>query len=113
MDKKKKRLGGVALVGIISALFAAACKGKGDDFKPNNNIEPEVYGPPFTNSEDIDAKEENTGFITKEDISGNISLWDISDNRKEAPPSDGFKPADNIAYPVYGPPKGKNNEATE
>ena len=131
IDKKKKKLGGVAMVGIASALLAAACKGSnGSPFNPANNINDDVYGPPIINSKDYDPSlnhntevygppedmqdADDDGFSFKEDEGAGIYPRDISGNiRKEAVSSDDYDPSANIAEPVYGPPAGEPEEATE
>ena len=131
LDKKKKKLGGAAMVGIASALLAAACKGENKDFSPASNATSTLYGPPYTNSEDYDPSVNmngevygppedmignGTGGITFEQVpSDDINKQDLSGNLQAAPDTEdgeGFKPADNIAEPVYGPPAG-SDEATE
>ena len=125
----RKKLGGVAMVGIASALLAAACKGKQDtSFTPSSNATPTLYGPPVEASDGYDPslnynndvygppeemEKKPSGGITFEQVpSDGVSAHDLSGNLKEDLSDDGFKPADNIADPVYGPPAG-SDEATE
>ena len=131
IEKKKKKLGGVAMVGIASALLAAACKGTQDTpFNPAKNKNDDVYGPPIMAADDYEPSdnynndvygppedmlgESDDGFSFKEDTSSDFNPRDISGNlRKEDISSDDYDPRANIAEPVYGPPAGEPEEATE
>ena len=129
IDRKKKKLGGVAMVGIASALLAAACKSSQDaPFNPSNNKNADVYGPPIETTGDYDPaynmnndvygppedmEKKPSGGITFEQVTPEgINPRDLSGNLEEDLSDDGFKPADNIAEPVYGPPAGEK-DATE
>ena len=145
MRKKTGKRGILAIIGMVSALFASACGGKGEQFNPAVNEPETVYGPPFTSSEDYDPAENineevygppewfgeepaedtapseeesmndiSSNFSFREDTSGNVSAHDVSANIKQdiSGGDENFKPADNIAEPVYGPPAG-DKDATE
>lgn len=133
MRRKTNKRGILAVIGMVSALFAGACGGQGrEQYNPANNEPETVYGPPFTSSEDYDPADNINGdvygppewfsiddpheepeedvssnFSFREDTSGNFNARDISGNLKpDLSGSDGFNPKDNIAEPVYGPPAG-------
>lgn len=132
MKRKTKKAGVLAAIGMASALIAA-CGSKNEQFKPDENIastlyapeysdsddfdpaqnEPyEVYGPPVEDSESSEDSSSSTGLTWRLDTSDNSGASDVSTNLKEVKPGGDFKPADNIAEPVYGPPAG-TEEATE
>ena len=144
MRRKTNKRGILAIIGMVSALFASAC-GQGEQFDPKNNAPETLYGPPFTSSEDYDPSENineevygppewfgeepsedtapkeeesmkdvSSNFSFREDTSGNTSAHDVSANIKQdiSGGDENFKPADNIAEPVYGPPAG-DKDATE
>ena len=130
MRRKNSKLGGIAIAGIASALLAAACKGGQDtSFTPSSNSDSTLYDSPVTTSDNYDPslnynndvygppeemEKQPSGGITFEQIpSDGMNAHDLSGNlREDVSGDDDFKPADNIAEPVYGPPAG-NNEATE
>ena len=137
MRRKNDKFSVLAIIGMASALFATACKGSGNTpFNPVNNIEADVYGPPITSSEDYDpalniqediygppedfmddsSEGSSSGGISFQEVSPNDTFTpDISGNlKKDTSGDDGeFKPADNIAEPVYGPPAGESEGANE
>ena len=146
MRKKTNKRGVLAIIGMVSALFASACGSSGEHYDPAQNAPETLYGPPFTSSEEYDPAnnlnedvygppewfgeepEDNTTPEEEEpmtDLSSNFSFRkDTSDNNQSAHDvsanikqdvsggDDNFKPADNIAEPVYGPP-ASSKDATE
>ena len=134
MRRKNGKFSVLAIIGMASALFATACKGSEASYDPSINYEPTVYGPPVTTSQDYDPAEnipdefygppesfeepdeKPSGGITFREVSPNDTFSpDISGNlKKDVSGDDGeFKPSDNIAEPVYGPPAGENEGANE
>ncbi|MBR6308225.1 MAG: hypothetical protein IKR39_06410 [Lachnospiraceae bacterium] len=145
MRRKTNKRGILAIIGMVSALFASACGSSGEHYDPAQNAPETLYGPPFTSEEEYDPAdnlnedvygppewfgeepEDNTApvedesmkdissnFSFREDTSGNTSAHDVSANLKQdiSGGDSNFKPADNIAEPVYGPPAG-DKSATE
>ncbi|MBO4823901.1 MAG: hypothetical protein J5487_00755 [Lachnospiraceae bacterium] len=145
MRRKTKKRGVLAIIGMVSALFASACGNSGEPFDPAQNAPDTLYGPSFTSEDEYDPannlnedvygppewfgeeSDDNTtpteeepmsdissNFSFREDTSGNTSAHDVSANLKQdiSGGDDNFKPADNIAEPVYGPPAGEK-DATE
>ncbi len=130
MRKKTKKAGVLAAIGMASALIAA-CGSKNEQFKPDENIASTLYAPEYSDSDDFDpaqnepyevygppvedsesSGESSSGLTWSLDTSGNSRGTDVSANLREAEPDGDFKPAENIAEPVYGPPTG-TEEATE
>ena len=130
MRKKTKKAGVLAAIGMASALIAA-CGSKNEQFNPDENIASTLYAPEYSDGdnfdpaknepyevygpapEDSEPSEDSSSCLTWSlDTSGNSRGSDISSNLREAEPDGDFKPADNIAEPVYGPPAG-TEEATE
>ncbi len=132
MRKKTKKAGVLAAIGMASALIAA-CGSTNEQFKPDENIASTLYAPEYSDSDSFDpAKNESdelygpapedsepsedssssSGLTWSVETSGNSRGSDVSSNLREAEPDGDFKPADNIAEPVYGPPAG-TEEATE
>lgn len=136
MRKKTKKAGVLAAIGMASALIAA-CGSKNEQFKPDENIASTLYAPEYSDSDDFDSAqnepyevygpapedekpsgdsessgETSPGISWRLDTSDNSGASDVSTNLKEVKPGGDFKPADNIAEPVYGPPAG-TEEATE
>ena len=130
MRKKTKKAGVLAAIGMASALIAA-CGAKNEQFNPNEHIASTLYAPEYSDRDNFDpsqnepdelygpapegsdsSKESSSGLTWSLDTSGNSRASDVSSNLREAEPDGDFKPADNIAEPVYGPPAG-TEEATE
>ena len=132
MRKKTKKTGVLAAIGMASALIAS-CGSSNSNFKPDDNIASTLYGPEYNSSDNFDPaanepyeeydpaskdskpskdSSSSSGLSWTLDTSGNSRGSDVSSNLRETDPDEDFKPSDNIAEPVYGPPAG-TEEATE
>lgn len=94
----------------IGILGSIACALTGCGFKPEANIEPDVYGPPaMEDNYDID---DNNGDVIEEETDS-VEDFNVSENEMQCiygPPemfeesAEDFNPEVNIQDEVYGPP---------
>ncbi|MGN0688304.1 MAG: hypothetical protein ACI4KA_09385 [Oscillospiraceae bacterium] len=94
-----------------SSQYEASATSEASDFKPELNIEADVYGPPLMDMTEEISAEETTEHSDKTEESQTDALKGDTSEETVQPPetqeilSAEFNPADNIEVAVYGPPE--------